>query len=293
MTTKKFSSAHIEQLLEALKDLGSGAAEIVRRHSSQPAEDSQANREQASYVVPRAATLAWGTANILIEFGAAHVSGFVRLAEEPMNIEASFTCVRSMLEACAIAAWLTDPSIEAHERAGRTYAHRYEGFVQQLKFGEASKQPKKTMDTLHARIDAVEQEAIGAGFKKLLDKKGKRCGIGRHMPSATDIIENVLRDGMTYRLLSGVAHGHPSSLTKLVYQIVDDRLPEEATMVLLEKIAHPTTIAFLGFKIFSALSRALWNQAHFCGWDVLKLEEVFEDVADKADYPIRWRFWRS
>lgn len=291
MNASHLDVRHVPPFLDALSQLCEQTGAFVSSYGSQPADGSLAIKEHAGYSEPRAIQAAWSIANLLIDYAANHVDAFMKIAREPINIEASWTCIRSMLESCSIGAWIVDPAIAAHERAGRTYAYRYEGYAQQLKLAECLADKGKA-SVIAGKIDAMEKQALASGFAPRTNKKGNRCGIGDHMPSATDVIKLMLDDEMFYRILSAIAHGHHWALAQM-YKTVDDGRPRDDTMVLLQKGVDVEMIMAPGSKGMIAFARLLWNQSHYCGWNTLRLEEIYEDAADGMTLPEAHRFWRS
>ena len=45
--------------------------------------------------------------------------------------------------------------------------------------------------------------------------------------------------------------------------------------------------------MLKSLAHPLWNQCRYYGWNQLRLEELFENAADKLDLRNERRFWRS
>lgn len=292
MDATELDVGNLPPFLDALAHLCGESGKFLDTYACQPVDGSLAKAEHAAYGEPRAIQAAWSIANLLLQYAADHVNAFVKLADVPANAQASWTCIRSMLESCSIGAWIVDPAIDAHERAGRTYAYRYEGFSQQLKLAESPGGDRSKVSIINSKIDAMEKQAIAAGFSRRANKKGDRCGVGVHMPSATDIIKSILDDETFYRILSAIAHGHHWALAQM-YRVIDDGRAPDDTMVMLEKSVTPEMIMAPGSKGAIAFARLLWNQSRYCGWNMLRLEEIYEDVADGMFLPDVHRFWRT
>ncbi len=231
----------------------------------------------------------------LVELGADHLSAFSKILDEPIEVIASWTCIRSMMESCAIAAWLFEPAIDAKTRVRRGFALRYEGMQQEQKVGRLMGRPPHELDALEARIAKVESDVHALGFPRVVNKAGKRVGIGERMPGATEIVGKVLDEEVMYRLLSAVAHGHHWAIRQLCYQesAVDDCDIDGTPTKAFRKTVRVDRMALLASCGVRALIHAVWNQCRYFGWDVLKFEEVFEDVADKMRLTDRVRFWRG
>ena len=148
------------ELRSALKRLGDESAGFLESQDGDPVPGSQAATELAVY--PRAESLYTVTAigTMLLEFVAEHVSVLVKAMTEPVETIACWTCVRSMLESSAIAAWLFDPRIDAQKRVGRAYAYRYEGLEQQEKLGRAMGFPAPEMK----KVEGPDQARHVAGL---------------------------------------------------------------------------------------------------------------------------------
>jgi hypothetical protein len=108
---------------------------FTQEHGFKYTDASQAATELASMSSSESLVTGMSIANHLIESGGEHVTAFAKTITEPMEPIACWTCVRSMLETCSLAAWLLDPAIDARTRVARIFALRYEGLEQQLKFG--------------------------------------------------------------------------------------------------------------------------------------------------------------
>jgi hypothetical protein len=261
------------------------SASFIAAYGGLPAEHSQALKEQSSYANPEKVVSACALGMQLIEFGADHLSAFVKIITEPIEQMSAWTCVRSMLEGCSVSAWLLDPSIDSHTRVGRTFALRYEGMQSELKFMRVSGFPQHDQQKTKERIDAVEQEAIAAGFAPVLNKKGERIGIGQQMPSATDIIQTVLNDGKMYCLLSAVSHAHAYAIRGLNYLRFEpgDDVLSNVPVLAFKKNANLPGLALLGLSASMAMARPLWNQCLYYGWDSLRFEEILERTFDGLD----------
>src|SRR5438874_1685148 len=172
---------YIAELRTALTLFHDGVGPLIQAHKAAPAEKSQASTEQAACTDGEAIITACGVGMQLIELGADHLSALVKIVTEPMEVLAAWTCVRSMLEGCSVSAWLLDPAIDLKTRVGRTFALRYEGMKSELRLVRMAKRQSE-IDVLEARLAHVEQQAVTAGLPRVLDKNGKRIGIGQQMP---------------------------------------------------------------------------------------------------------------
>lgn len=289
----QYTIEDLAKMRDGLTTLHKRTSLFSQEYSGLPATGSQAVTELSTYGRPESLVTAHSIGTQLIEFGAEHLTAFVKIVTEPVEVIACWTCVRSMLESCSLCAWLLDPDIDANTRVGRTFALRYEGIDQHLKLARILNKPEHEIKTGQDRIDEVEKTAIGLGFAPLLDKKGHRIGIGQKMPSATDMIESMLNEGIAYRLLSGVAHGHSWAIIQLGFQPVKDATIGGVATKGFEKTNDLSGIMYLGFLTMKSLAMPLWKQCHYFGWDALRLEEMLEDAADASLVLPTARFWRS
>ncbi|HEX3657108.1 MAG TPA: hypothetical protein VHV55_14950 [Pirellulales bacterium] len=284
------------KLIEACrKGLGlfhSEVGRLIRVAGPQPRPDSQAEQEYKTYVRPESISSAWSAAGLLIEFAGDHVTAFIKTITSPVETVAGFTCVRSMLESCAIAAWFADPAVDAEMRTRRVFAYRFESIEQQITLLRTSGAQPGAIPVLEARADDLEAEAIRLGFPRVTDRHGHRIGIGVRMPSATQIIDEMLDLAPMYRLLSAIAHGHHWAITQLGYKEIDAS-PSAPDMKVLQKRINPQGIVVLSHTALRGLARPIWNLARFCGWDLLRIEEAIENAADEAAMPMKPRFWRT
>ena len=237
--------------------------EIRSFHTDQglgPAPGSPVVNERATAPRPESLVTAWSIATMLIESGGEHVTAFVKMITEPMEPIACWTCVRSMLESCSLASWLLDPRINARTRVGRVFALRYEGMEQELKFIRADGGSGEDLQSLEKRSDEVEQVALKLGYPPIVNKKGKRLGIGQKMPSATEVVGLMLDEEEMYRLLSAVTHGHGWAIRKLSFSPVleGDLRPDVGgvPVTMFEKTAHIDYLALLGLTAAKAFDLA-------------------------------------
>jgi hypothetical protein len=288
------SIEYVVKMRESLMYFHQEVGRFVQSHGSMPIPGSKALGEQAESPRPQSIVSAWGMGTQLIEFGGDHLTAFVKTVTEPPEVIACWTCVRSMLESCALATWLFDPSIDSHERVGRVFALRYDGLDQQLKFARAAGKRATEIASEEDRVNHIEQEAIQLGYPPVRDRNQRRIGVAQQMPSATDMIGTMLDEALMYRLLSAVAHGHHWAIISLGFK------PKGANEQIggvavehFEKSGNLQGIALLGLTTMKALARPIWNQCHYFGWNALQLEEIYESVADRLQARNEGRFWRS
>jgi hypothetical protein len=61
-------------------------------------------------------------------------------------------------------------------------------------------------------MDELERVALGLGFDRITDEKGRRIGVGQVMPSITQIVIKMLNKEQDYRLMSAMVHAHAWAL---------------------------------------------------------------------------------
>ena len=289
-------STYIITLRAVMTDLLDGSAKLFIMNDGKPMEGSTAAHEISQSLQPQLIVTALSIAQFLIDYSGEHLSAFVKSLNEPIEPLAAWTCVRSMLESCALAAWMVDPDIDHTERVARQFAHRYQGLEQQLKFGRATSLGAKELDAIEKRIDDVESTALQLGYPKITNSKNKRIGIGRQMPGATQIIGLMLNEEEMYRLLSAVAHGHSWAYIQLGYKPVastgDQSEIAGVDVQIMEKTVLVPGMAYLGLGATKAIARPIWYFWRYMGWEIAPLIELFEHVFDRLQANDNSRFWR-
>lgn len=295
VTSSCMSLEYIKVMKDALGAFLQEIAGIYASHQATPSQNSKARSEQSTFANPESVVTNWATAGMLLESSGEHVSAFLKALSEPVETFACYTCVRASLESAALAAWLLDPNVDTRERIMRTFALRYEGLDQQVKFGVAAQVPAAELQAAKSRLDDIERDAKALGYLSISDKNGRRIGIGQLMPKITILIRDVLDDEPAYRLLSAVAHGHNWALSKLGYQNTGNRLLDGAgvTTTILEKSPNLLGMAFLGLRASRALARPLLNQFQYFGWDCAALTILLDRLFDKLMADEAGRFWRT
>ena len=280
---------------EALSSFSNEIRSFHADHGLMPAPGSPAMTEQVASPHPDSLGTAWSIATVLIDLGSEHVTAFVKTITEPMETVACLTCVRSMLESCSLASWLLDPHINAHTRVGRVFAIRYEGMEQQLRYVRATGGSDEYLQRLEKRIDEVEQVARELCYPLLVNKNGKRFGIGQKMLSATEVIKLMLDAEEMYRLLSAVSHGHDWAIRALSFRPVPkgDLRPYVGgvPVTMYEKTPDVDKLALLGFTAAESFAKPVWDKCNYAGWDKERLTGVFERTFDDLQAAPGVRFW--
>ncbi len=292
----QLSADFIPRLRGVLSVLCVEMARFQTGQGDSPAEGSKAARERTGFQRPESLVSAWSAAAQLIESGQDHMTAFVKTITEPMDPIACWTCVRSLLESCALASWLLDPGIDARARAARVFARRFDGLQQQLKYARAAALDQAKVTVVAKRIDEVERIAIQMGYPRVKDSNGRRIGIAQKMPSATELIRLMLDDEAMYRLLSAVAHGHSWAIIQLGFEpVAEDSGGLDAGGVPVRQFQRAldvNRIAYLGVGAARALAIPVWHQCCYFGWDRERLSPALDSVFDALGAAEAIRFWK-
>jgi hypothetical protein len=231
---------------------------------------------------------------VLIEVAADQLMALSKTLTEPIQTIAPWTCLRAILESSAVASWMLDPTIDSKARASRGIAYRYEGLIQQRKYANAMGDIDN-VDKLDARIDNVETKALSVGFAKVLDKNGKRIGIGQYMPELAALIKTALDDEDLYRVSSFVIHGNLSILRQLSLQksSISPIQYNNVELHMFKKSLAPENVVLLCEKAVNSVGRPVWYKCQLFGWDEAELTSILEKAADAVYTTDNRRFWRN
>lgn len=278
-------------MLAAVHALIDGLAEIYNQYNNEPALNSIAFQEQQSFPNPGLVKDVLSRGMLSMESAADHLMVFADAIAEPSKTVAPWTCVRGLLESCALAAWFFDPTTNAKERVGRCFAFRHTGFVQQIKFYQVGKMQAE-IDYVQRRIIKVEQEAVSLGYPRLLNKNGDISGIGQRMPGITELIGMTLGREAEYRLLSGIAHGHHWAIQQINFREIEVTLSGGQVTKALEKHLSPDFILFVAQIAVTSFAKVIWYLWRLHGWNLKEVEQLLEATYDRLRYPTDLRFWR-
>ena len=289
-----FGEDHLHVIRCALTILYGGVAPLRGRVGGDPVAGSPFASELATAKRRESLGTARSIAAMLSESAGEHMMAFVSAIRAPMLPIACWTSIRSMLEPCARSAWLMEQGIGADSRIQRTFAIRFDGMEQDLKFARSMNQP--VQDKIKAGIEDLERDALGLGYRKLRDKRNRRTGVGIEMPSATEIVREVLDEEGAYRIFSAVEHGQTGTIRQLSYAAV----PSSGSAVNVggapatpfHKVVDPDRIAWLGSIAAKAFATSTWNEFTYAGWDRDPLRKVLEKTFDLLEAGTDMRFWR-
>lgn len=261
----------LERLMEALEEVQVEIGEFLASGGRDPENDSIAARELTAFSDRELVLTAYSQGEILIGVASEQITCFIRACAEPVLAIATWSTVRAVLESCALASWLLEPSIDVRTRVKRSFALRFEGLEQQVRWARTTSLPG-SVETSSERIDDVEERALALGFEKLANGKGKRTGIGQVMPSITTLVRETLNEEGAYRLLSAVTHAHNWALQRLSYQVVhaSDAPPG---LKVLQKVARPVSFQYLAQQAMKAFATTAQNKTRLYGWNQELLEE--------------------
>lgn len=131
------------RIISALTTLHDETASFFNKRGLDPAPGSQAISELTAFRRESIQT-SYSQGSLLIEVSADQLVSLFRSLAEPVLTIAPWTSVRANFESSALASWLLDTSISARERVQRSFALRFEGLSQQVKFARASGLKKLT-----------------------------------------------------------------------------------------------------------------------------------------------------
>ncbi|HMD89138.1 MAG TPA: hypothetical protein VKF38_08245 [Anaerolineaceae bacterium] len=291
-TISKFTYEDVLNMLSTVHNLIDGSAQIYNKYNNEPASGSLAVQERNSFSNQVLIKDVHYRGILSMESAADHFMAFADSMTEPAKTIAPWTCVRGLLESCAIAVWFLDPTIDAKTRVGRCFAFRYEGFIEQIKFLDLKKMQTE-IDMAQQRIIKVEQDAVSLGYPRLLNKNGNINGIALRMPSIIDLIGTTLDREADYRLLSAIAHGHHWALWKIAFRINDVENPEGQDTNAIEKHLHPESAMYLCNISVTSFAKVLWCLWRLYGWDTKEIEHFLDQIYMQLHYKTEMRFWRS
>jgi len=285
-----FTHEEVLNMISVVNDLFDGSGQIFNQYQHEPATNSQADQERKSFAKPGLVRDVHYRGILSMEAAGDHLVAFTTCVAEPAKTLAPATCIRGLLESCALAAWFLDPTIDAQTRVGRCFAFRYTGFIQQIKLFQVEKRQSE-IDQVRQRLLKVEQEALSLRYPQLLNKKGDINGIAQLMPGITELIGLTLDREVEYRLLSGVAHGHHWAIQQIGFQEIEVKSAGGQVIKALEKHLHPNVILYLGLVAVMSFARAIWYLWRLYGWNLKEVEGLLDRTCDRLRVKRELRFW--
>lgn len=272
---------------QALEDLCDDVGDFLDSESLLPRTGSPAAQEMADAELASTLLSAYHVGNLMLEAAADHSFALTRLLVEPVPTIAPWTCARGALEASALSCWLLAEGISGRERVARGFAYRYVTLREQQKLARSTKD-QPAIERIAARTDKVENKALALGFSRVLDKKDRRIGIGRAMPSTTDLIEDVFGQETLYRIFSAMAHSQSTAMLQLGFMPFDATLP-----TLMKKGMKSDIAAALLTGGVDSLANPVWAKARLFGLDSKRLVAILEARYGDMGLAESKYFWRQ
>jgi hypothetical protein len=275
--------------VKALDDFLEQTPPIWNKYQEEPAPNSQAALELAEYERPESIQTAYSQASFLFEAAGEYAWAVVKTLTEPFLAIAPWACARGALESSALAMWLWDEKINVRDRAERSLAFRCEGLRKELTFARGIKE-EFDPTLVSERLREAEGIATKLGFTQTKkNQKGKNEIVFNHpMPDRTKIIDEMLGNGVNYRLFSAMVHGHAWALQPLSF---GKRVKPQVTFALngikyVVKNIEPNTIAFLCMQTLVSLSGPILAKCKLFGWESLKMKQSINTAIKeiKASY---------
>jgi len=291
-TNIKFTDKDVVDMVSVLQNLIDGIAQIYNSNNDEQARDSVADLERNSFADPELVRDVHYRGIQSMESAADHLMVFADSMIQPAKTVAPWTCIRGLLESCAIAAWFLDPAIDVRTRVARCFAFRYAGFVQQIKYYRVDDR-RTEIDQAKQRMIQVEQDALSLGYPRVLNKLNKIDGIAIRLPSITELIGITLDRETDYRLLSAIAHGHHWAIQQVGFKQIDVTDDKGQVTTALEKHVHPNFVIYAGHIAVTSFARVLWYLWRLHGWNLKEIADLLDGTYKKLHYNPELRFWRS
>ena len=291
----KLGLDYLDDIHVALTDLYCGAARVRGDLTEEPIMGSPAGYEFSGSTRKESLGTARSVAAILLESGGQYLTLFLKSAYTPAEPIACCACIRSLLESCALASWILDPSIDGTDRLRRLLAYRREGLNQQLGFAQAAGQPEDAIREIKERIEQLNIDASKLGAPKgKARNRGRKAGSVK-MPESTHLVQKMLDKGDAYRILSAVVHGHSWAIQQLGFTVEltpPGRLTIDSIYVArMRKTLKLKVVAWLALTAAEAFCIPVWQQFIYEGWDKKPLQELFDASFDRLRVTESRRFW--
>jgi hypothetical protein len=292
-TTPNFTGADVENMLSVVHHLTTETSRLYNAYNNEPTANSIATNEKTSFPKRESVENAHYGGILSIEAAADHLMAFADTLAEPAKTVAPWTCVRGLLESCALACWFLNPIIDVKTRVGRYFAFRYIGFVQQIKLLNVDGNRQEDVNKVEQRIQKVEQDALKLGFPRILNKAGKIDGIGQKMPDITQLIGLTLNREAEYRLLSAIAHGHHWATHKIGFRVIKFIDSRGKIQKGLEKHIEPTFVLYAANIAVTSFAQALWDIWRLYGWNEEEIKLLLDTTFDRLKYTNERRIWEN
>lgn len=288
--TKEMTSTKFDQLRAVLHVLPEALGALMD-DMKQPLNGSRASVERRDG--GETAKSAHVQSGLAIVIAADHMRALERELTEPVMTFAPWTTARGMLEAAAVAMWLLG-DVDLNTRVARSLSLR----LQDLKAQETYVRDAQRRDPdnagfiaaipdIRARFQHLEKRAASLSIPAKRDKHARLIGFGEGMPSITDLADNELGEGGTYRLFSAIAHGRTWANLALGLRHLNQKGEPAVEQHLTVHAAQ-----FLIVKALDWFARPGWAYFKLNGWDLNKLVTILEAAYDQASLVEERRFWR-
>jgi len=276
---------HYDNLQSGIRSLLEEVGRFVNTNGNHPQRNSTAadEEEEGEYLEEVQNICSQGS--LLVESAGDHAFAVSRLLEPPVLTISPWTSARGALEAAAYGCWLMDADITVKDRVARGLAFRYAGLLHQKKAAGAMNDKKEVQHT-EDRIKEVKADARKHGFDQIKNKRGQTVGIATKLPSSTECIRDNLFNESGYRILSSIAHSHPSSLISLSFQVRDGSKPLTAS-----KNISVGSACWLLMTAVDAFSLIFWRQASYFGHDLEEVRKILDDIYDGMSIGKENRVW--
>jgi hypothetical protein len=285
------TEADVINMLTVVREFFTETSRAINSHHSQPATDSIATRERISFQNRESVESAHYGGFLSMECAADHLMGFVDTLAEPADTIAPWTCIRGLLESCALARWFLDPTIDVRARVGRYFAFRYIGFVQQIKLYKVGGKGQADIKRVEERIQKVEQDALKLGYSRIQTKSGKIDGIGQKMEDITKLVGETLDREADYRLMSAIVHGHHWAITQIGFRSIKIKNSTGDVQKAFEKYIDPTFILVAANVAVTSFALVLWDIWRLYGWNEEEIKTLLDTTYDKLKYTRKRRPW--
>lgn len=288
-----FASADVISMLSVVHEFIAESSRLYNAYNNEPAPNSIAMVEKMSFPDNEKVESVHYGGILSMEAAADHLMVFADSLAEPAKSIAPWTCVRGLLESCALASWFLDPTIDAITRVGRYLGFRYEGFVQQIKLFSISGKEQENLNQIKERMHRVEQDALKLGYPRIRNRLGEIDGIGIRLPNRTILIGKTLNWEVEYRLLSAIAHGHHWATHQVGFRIVEFTDSERNIRKGLEKYINPAFVLYAANIAITSFAQVLWYIWRLYGWNLNEISNYLDVTFDRLKYTEKRRLWRE
>lgn len=282
----EITTENYDKLQSGIKSLLEEVSQFVNANGNYPQGKSVASDEVEECAYSEEIQTVCSQGCLLVESAGDHAFAVSRLLEPPLLTISPWTSVRGVLEAAAYGCWLMDPDIAVRDRVARSLAFRYGGLLHQKK-AAGSMGDENGVRHAKERIQEIKADARRLGFEEKTDKKGKVVGVAMTLPSSTECIRDNLFNESGYRILSSIAHSHPSAMISVSFKAKNESEPS-----LLSKNLSVGSACWLLMTAADAFSAIAWRQASYFGYDLEEFGHLLNEIYDGMGIRKDGRFWQ-